>query len=105
MCACGVCLSVCAATTSPPQEEDDAAFVADDDEEEDGGGKAAKQQKTAAKSSKKDDGGDVLVCELSRMRRVSVRTYNGKTYVDLREVRSGIGVDTHTLTLSRRMAL
>ncbi|XP_010269057.1 PREDICTED: RNA polymerase II transcriptional coactivator KIWI-like isoform X2 [Nelumbo nucifera] len=39
------------------------------------------------KSFKKgsDDSGDIVVCEISKNRRVSVRTWQGKVVVDIRE--------------------
>ncbi|RWV99300.1 hypothetical protein GW17_00037799 [Ensete ventricosum] len=55
-------------------------------EEEAGGGGAAPSRKFAKKDLD-DDGGDdgIVVCQISKNRRVSVRLWQGKVVVDIRE--------------------
>uniref|UniRef100_A0A5B6YVE7 Putative RNA polymerase II transcriptional coactivator KIWI-like n=1 Tax=Davidia involucrata TaxID=16924 RepID=A0A5B6YVE7_DAVIN len=42
-------------------------------------------KKTSKRDSSDDDDEDIVVCEISRNRRVSVRNWQGKVVVDIRE--------------------
>ncbi|KAE8694425.1 RNA polymerase II transcriptional coactivator KIWI [Hibiscus syriacus] len=44
-----------------------------------------KTSKFSAADDDSDDSNDIVVCEISRNRRVSVRNWNGKIWVDIRE--------------------
>ncbi|KAH9717247.1 RNA polymerase II transcriptional coactivator KIWI [Citrus sinensis] len=41
--------------------------------------------KKASKTDSSDDSDDIVVCEISKNRRVSVRNWQGKVWVDIRE--------------------
>ncbi|XP_058186240.1 RNA polymerase II transcriptional coactivator KIWI-like isoform X1 [Rhododendron vialii] len=56
------------------KRKDDDDYVSDED---------APAKKTSKKDSDSDD--DIVICELSRNRRVSVRIFQGKVVVDIRE--------------------
>ncbi|KAG5528717.1 hypothetical protein RHGRI_029396 [Rhododendron griersonianum] len=56
------------------RKDDDDDYVSDED---------APAKKTSKKDSDSDD--DIVICELSRNRRVSVRIFQGKVVVDIRE--------------------
>ncbi|KAL9263565.1 RNA polymerase II transcriptional coactivator KIWI-like protein [Drosera capensis] len=61
------------------RKEDEPAACSDDGGDSDGGGKVP--PKKAARMSSDD----ILVCEISKNRRVAVRNWNGKIMVDIRE--------------------
>ncbi|XP_042490412.1 RNA polymerase II transcriptional coactivator KIWI-like [Macadamia integrifolia] len=61
------------------KRKDKGGFASDDDS--DHGGAPAK--KNARKGS--DDSDEIVVCDLSKNRRVKVRNFQGKTMVDIRE--------------------
>ncbi|KAL4363678.1 hypothetical protein GQ457_04G034250 [Hibiscus cannabinus] len=44
-----------------------------------------KKASNTSASVESDDSGDIVVCEISKNRRVSVRNWNGKIWVDIRE--------------------
>ncbi|KAE8735806.1 RNA polymerase II transcriptional coactivator KIWI [Hibiscus syriacus] len=44
-----------------------------------------KTSKFSTADDDSDDSNDIVVCEISRNRRVSVRNWNGKIWVDIRE--------------------
>lgn len=64
------------------QEADDDEFVADDDDD---GERPAKKTSGGAKHT---ENGDTIICELSGKRKVTVNTYHGHVYVNIREVRA-----------------
>ncbi|GAB2218602.1 hypothetical protein Droror1_Dr00001828 [Drosera rotundifolia] len=64
------------------RKEDEPEAGSDGSGDSDGGGKAP-PKKAARRSSDDDD--DILVCEISKNRRVAVRNWNGKIMVDIRE--------------------
>ncbi|KAK9950182.1 hypothetical protein M0R45_005683 [Rubus argutus] len=45
----------------------------------------APPKKTAKRDSSDDSSDDIVVCEISKNRRVTVRNWNGKVIVDIRE--------------------
>ncbi|XP_010093100.2 RNA polymerase II transcriptional coactivator KIWI [Morus notabilis] len=61
------------------KRKDDEEFASDD------GGGDAPPKKTLKKDSSSDDSDDVVVCEISKNRRVSVRNWQGRIVVDIRE--------------------
>ncbi|KAK9691966.1 hypothetical protein RND81_09G232200 [Saponaria officinalis] len=69
------------------KRKDAAADVHSDD-----GADAAPPKKTSKVDTNNDDDDDnIVVCEISRNRRVSVRTWQGKVVVDIREFYSKDG--------------
>ncbi|KAK1553163.1 hypothetical protein Q3G72_029906 [Acer saccharum] len=51
----------------------------------DGSAEAHAPPKKAPKTDASDDSDDIVVCEISKNRRVSVRNWQGKIWIDIRE--------------------
>ena len=67
--------------TGRGKRKDDGDEVGSDD-----GGDAAPPKKAAKRdANESDESDDVVVCEISKNRRVSVRSWNGRIFVDIRE--------------------
>ncbi|KAF5745029.1 RNA polymerase II transcriptional coactivator KIWI-like [Tripterygium wilfordii] len=57
----------------------------DEDYASDDNAEAHAPRKKISKAQSSDDSDDVVVCEISKNRRVSVRNWQGKVWVDIRE--------------------
>ncbi|XP_073014112.1 RNA polymerase II transcriptional coactivator KIWI-like [Typha latifolia] len=57
----------------------------EDDDFAGGDSDAARPSKRFAKDSSEDSGDGIVVCEISKNRRVAVRSWQGKVVVDIRE--------------------
>ncbi|KAJ0040624.1 RNA polymerase II transcriptional coactivator KIWI-like isoform X1 [Pistacia vera] len=51
----------------------------------DGSGDTHARPKKASKADSDDESDDIVVCEISKNRRVSVRNWQGKIWIDIRE--------------------
>lgn len=65
------------------KRKDDEEFASDDGDG--GGGGDAPPKKTLKKDSSSDDSDNVVICDISKNRRVSVRNWQGRIVVDIRE--------------------
>ncbi|KAA8528219.1 hypothetical protein F0562_035530 [Nyssa sinensis] len=68
-----------------PNEENDATKQADEEPEEEEEEEEQRKGKRGGGAKEYDDGGDLIICELSEKRRVTIQDFRGKTLVSIRE--------------------